>query len=169
MNFDRLNKFLKDGKVVLGGQTNRGELYISLSVIENIPENASLMNDEIFGPILPILEFNNVSGTIDLINKKTKPLTLYIFSRDKRFQQRIISETSSGGVCINDTVVHITAPNLPFGGVGNSGFGRYHGKAGFDTFSNPKSVFRQTMLFDIPKRFPPADERGLKILRYLLK
>lgn len=168
-HFDRLSKLLKEGKVVLGGQTNREELYISPSVIENIPENAGLMNEEIFGPILPILEFNNVSGAIDLINKNPKPLALYIFSQDKGFQQRIISETSSGGVCINDTIVHITAPNLPFGGVGNSGFGRYHGKAGFDTFSNPKSVFRQTMLFDIPKRFPPADELGFKILRYLLK
>lgn len=168
-HFDRLNKLLKDGNVVLGGQTNREELYISPSVIENIPENANLMNEEIFGPILPVLEFNNVSGAIDFINKKPKPLALYIFSRDKGFQQRIISETSSGGVCINDTIVHLTAPNLPFGGVGNSGFGRYHGKAGFDTFSNPKSVFRQTMLFDMPKRFPPADELGFKILRYLLK
>ena len=168
-HFDRLSKLLKDGKVVLGGQTNREELYISPSVIEDIPDNASLMNEEIFGPILPVLEFNNVSGAIDLINKKPKPLALYIFSRDKGFQQRIISETSSGSVCINDTIVHLTVPNLPFGGVGKSGFGRYHGKAGFDTFSNPKSVFRQTMLFDIPKRFPPADELGLKILRYLLK
>jgi len=168
-HFNRLSKLLKDGKVVLGGQTSREELYISPTVIENIPENASLMSEEIFGPILPILEFNNVSGAIDLINKKPKPLALYIFSRDKGFQQRIISETSSGSVCINDTIVHLTVPNLPFGGVGKSGFGRYHGKAGFDTFSNPKSVFRQTMLFDIPKRFPPADELGLKILRYLLK
>ena len=168
-HFDRLSKLLKDGNVVLGGQTNRKELYISPSIIENIPEDASLMNEEIFGPILPILEFNNVSEAIDLINKKPKPLALYIFSRDKEFQQRIISETSSGGVCINDTIVHLAVPNLPFGGVGKSGFGRYHGKAGFDTFSNPKSVFRQTMLFDIPKRFPPADKLGLKILRYLLK
>ena len=168
-HFDRLSRLSKDGKVIIGGQTDREGLYISPSVIENVPENASLMNEEIFGPILPILEFNNVSEAIDLINKKPKPLALYIFSRDKGFQQRIISETSSGGVCINDTIVHLTAPNLPFGGVGNSGFGRYHGKAGFDTFSNPKSVFRQTMLFDIPKRFPPADELGFKILRYLLK
>jgi acyl-CoA reductase-like NAD-dependent aldehyde dehydrogenase len=168
-HFDRLSKLLKDGKVILGGRTNRQELYISPTLIENIPEDARLMNEEIFGPILPILEFNNLSEAIDLINKKPKPLALYIFSRDKGFQQRVISETSSGGVCINDVIIHLTAANLPFGGVGNSGFGRYHGKAGFDTFSNPKSVLRQTMLFDIPKRFPPSDERGLKMLRYLLK
>ena len=127
------------------------------------------MNEEIFGPILPILEFNDVSEAITLINSKPKPLALYVFSSDKGFQQRIIYETSSGGVCINDTIVHLSTSNLPFGGVGKSGFGRYHGKAGFDTFSNPRSVMHQTLLFDIPKRFPPADELGLKILRYLLK
>jgi len=169
LHFDRLSRLLKDGKIILGGQTDREGLHISPTLIENIPEDANLMNEEIFGPILPILEFNNVSEAIDLINKKPKPLALYIFSRNKGFQQRIISETSSGGACINDTIVHLTAPNLPFGGVGNSGFGRYHGKAGFDTFSNPKSVFRQTMLFDVPKRFPPADELGFKMLRYFLK
>ncbi len=168
-HFDRLSKLLKDGKVVLGGETNREELYISPSVLEDVPKNASLMNEEIFGPILPVLEFNNLSQAIDFINRKPKPLVLYIFSRDKRFQQKIISDTSSGAVCINDTIVQLSAPNLPFGGVGDSGFGRYHGKAGFDTFSNPKSVFRQTMLFDIPKRFPPVDDLGYKILRFLLK
>lgn len=168
-HFDRLSKLLEDGKAVIGGKTNREELYISPSVLEDVPENTNLMNEEIFGPILPVLEFNNVDEAIDLINKKPKPLALYIFSRDKGFQQRIISQTSSGAVCINDTVIQLSASNLPFGGVGNSGFGRYNGKAGFDTFSNPKSVFRQTMLFDIPKRFPPADELGYKILRYLLK
>ena len=155
--------------MVLGGQTDRERLYISPTLIENIPEDANLMNEEIFGPILPILEFNSVSEAINLINKKPKPLALYVFSRDKGFQQRIISETSSGGVCINDVVVHLTASNLPFGGVGSSGFGRYHGKAGFDTFSNLKSVLRQTMLFDVPNRFPPTGELGFKVLRYLLK
>ena len=169
LHFDRLSRLLKDGKVILGGETNREDLYISPTVIDSVPDDAGLMNEEIFGPVLPILEFDDVSEAINLINRKPKPLALYVFSRDKRFQQKIISGTSSGGVCINDTIVHLTASNLPFGGVGNSGFGRYHGKAGFDTFSNPRSVLRQTMLFDIPKRFPPTDELGFKILRYLLK
>ena len=168
-HFDHLNEFLKEGEIILGGQTDRAGLYIGPTLIENVPENASIMNEEIFGPILPILEFNDVSEAITLINSKPKPLALYVFSSDKGFQQRIIYETSSGGVCINDTIVHLSTSNLPFGGVGKSGFGRYHGKAGFDTFSNPRSVMHQTLLFDIPKRFPPADELGLKILRYLLK
>ncbi|UCG56476.1 MAG: aldehyde dehydrogenase [Phycisphaerales bacterium] len=168
-HFDRLTGLLQDGNVILGGQTNREDLYISPTVIDSVSDDADLMNEEIFGPILPILEFGDVSEAIDLINRRPKPLALYVFSRDKGFQQEVISKTSSGGVCINDTLVHLAVSNLPFGGVGNSGFGRYHGKAGFDTFSNPKSVLRQTMLFDIPKRFPPADELGFKILRYLLK
>ncbi len=168
-HFDRLNEFLEEGEVIFGGKTNREKLFVSPTLIEKIPVNAKIMNEEIFGPILPILEFNQCSEAIDFINKKPKPLALYIFSRDKRFQERIISETSSGGICINDTIVHLTAANLPFGGVGNSGFGKYHGKAGFDTFSNQKSILRQTLLFDMPKRFPPADEVNLKTIRKVLK
>jgi len=168
-HFDRLTRLLTDGEIILGGQTDREGLYIAPTLMESVSENTALMNDEIFGPILPIRQFNDVSEAVDFINKKPKPLALYIFSADSVFQQHIISETSSGGVCINDTIVHLAASNLPFGGVGGSGFGRYHGKAGFDTFSNPKSVFRQTMLFDIPKRFPPADKLGFKVFRRLLK
>jgi len=168
-HFDRLTRLLRDGEIIFGGQTDREGLYISPTLIEHVPEDAALMNDEVFGPILPIVEFDGVSEAVNFINNKPKPLALYIFSGDRAFQNRIISETSSGGVCINDTIVHLGAPDLPFGGVGNSGFGRYHGKAGFETFSNPKSVFRQTMLFDLPKRFPPADELGFKLFRRLLK
>ena len=168
-HFDRLNELLKEGEVIFGGITNREKLYISPTLIEEIPEKTRIMNEEIFGPLLPILEFGRLSEAVDFINRRPKPLALYIFSRNKEFQQRIISETSSGGVCINDTIVHLTAPNLPFGGVGNSGFGKYHGKAGFDAFSNQKSVLRQTSLFDMPKRFPPTKEKDLKILRAILK
>ena len=127
------------------------------------------MKEEIFGPQLPILEYYQVSEAVDFINKRPKPLALYVFSRNKDFQQKIISETSSGGVCINDTIVQLTASRLPFGGVGHSGFGKYHGKTGFDTFSNQKSVLRQTLLFDIPRRFPPHDETNLKVLGTSLK
>jgi len=168
-HFDRLNEFLKEGEVIFGGKTNREIPYISPTLIEEIPEDAKIMKEEIFGPLLPILEFGRVSEAVDFINKRPKPLALYVFSRDKDFQRKIFSETSSGGICINDTIVHLTSPNLPFGGVGNSGFGKYHGKAGFDAFSNQKSVLRQTLLFDMPKRFPPTKEKDMKILRAILK
>ena len=168
-HFSRLDELLKEGEVIFGGKTNRERLYISPTLIEEIPEDAKIMKEEIFGPLLPVLEFGHVSEAVDFVNGRPKPLTLYVFSRNKDFQRKIISETSSGGVCINDTIVHLTAPRLPFGGVGNSGFGKYHGKAGFDTFSNQKSVLRQTLLFDIPMRFPPTDEKRLRILRTILK
>jgi aldehyde dehydrogenase (NAD+) len=168
-HFDRLSNLLQDGDVIMGGQMNRESLHIEPTLIDNVPAESPLMTEEIFGPILPVLEFSEVSEVIDLVNGKAKPLALYIFSGNRGFQQAIISGTSSGAVCINDTVVHLTALTLPFGGVGGSGFGRCHGKAGFDTFSNPKSVFSQTTLFDIPKRFPPSDKFGLRLLRCLLR
>lgn len=168
-HFDRLSELLADGQVIFGGETNREKLYISPTVMCEIPEDAEIMKDEIFGPILPVLTFGDVSEAVDFVNGRPKPLALYVFSRDKDLQQKVISETSSGGVCINDTVVQLSSPHLPFGGVGASGFGKYHGKAGFDTFSNQKGVLRQTLLFDIPRRFPPHDEKALKLLRSVLK
>lgn len=168
-HFDRLMALLSEGKVIYGGKTDRDALYISPTLIQDLPEQARIMDEEIFGPILPILEFTVLAQAIDLINQRPKPLALYIFARDRQTQQRIIAQTSSGGVCVNDTIVHLSVSNLPFGGVGASGFGRYHGKSGFDTFSNAKSVLYQTTLFDIPQRFPPARPSDLKILRRLLK
>jgi acyl-CoA reductase-like NAD-dependent aldehyde dehydrogenase len=168
-HFDRLRKLLTEGELIIGGQVDREDLFIAPALMENVPRDSVLMNEEIFGPMLPLVEFANVSEAIDLINRRAKPLVLYIFSGDRDFQREIVSLTSSGGVCLNDTVVHLSALNLPFGGVGGSGFGRCQGKAGFDTFSNPKSVFRQTTLFDIPKRFPPSDKLGFRLLRFLLR
>jgi acyl-CoA reductase-like NAD-dependent aldehyde dehydrogenase len=168
-HFDRLSELLAEGEVVVGGETNREELYIYPTLITDVSEEEQVMKDEIFGPILPVLEFGDVSEAVDFVNRRPKPLALYVFSRDRNFQQKVISETSSGGVCINDTVVHLSSPKLPFGGVGNSGFGKYHGKAGFDTFSNQKGVLHQTLLFDVPRRFPPTDERNLRIFRSILK
>jgi len=168
-HFERLSALLSDGKLVYGGKTEREALYISPTLMEDVPAEAPLMQEEIFGPILPILEFEDLSQAIELINQRPKPLALYIFSSDRQTQQRIIAQTSSGGVCVNDTIIHLSVSSLPFGGVGASGFGRYHGKAGFETFSNTKSVLYQTTLFDIPQRFPPARPSDLKLLRRLLK
>ncbi len=168
-HFDRLCELLGQGEVVFGGKTDRERLYISPTLIDKVPEDAKVMKEEIFGPLLPVVEFGHVSEAVDFVNKRPKPLALYVFSRGKDFQRKIISETSSGGVCLNDTIAHLTTPRLPFGGVGNSGFGKYHGKAGFDTFSNQKSVLRQTLLFDVPMRFPPTDDKSLKRLRTILR
>jgi len=165
--FDRLSELLSEGQVILGGQTSRADLYIAPTLIENVPEDGRLMGEEIFGPLLPILEYEDLSAALDFINQRPRPLALYVFSRSRQLQEKVIAATSSGGVCINDTIVHLSASSLPFGGVGQSGFGRYHGRAGFDTFSNRKSILRQTLLFDVPKRFPPNDDKDLRLFRWL--
>jgi aldehyde dehydrogenase (NAD+) len=158
----------KDVKVIFGGETNRATNFISPTIVEGT-EGKQIMMEEIFGPILPIISYTDLNEAIEFINKRAKPLALYIFSESEGFQKSVLFKTSSGGVCINDTMLHIVNDNLPFGGVGNSGFGRYHGKASFDTFSNAKSVFKNTTLFDIPKRFPPFDKRTLKFMKWIFK
>ena len=168
-HFDRVTGLLNEGELLYGGERDRETLYVAPTLMQHCPEDARISNEEIFGPILPIVEFDEVSEAIAAVNQKPKPLALYIFSQDKSFQQEIVTQTSSGAVCINDANVHLSRADLPFGGVGNSGHGRYHGKAGFETFSNKKSIFRQTSLFDIPKRYPPSDAVGLRMIRKLIK
>lgn len=153
--FDRLAGFLKDGEIVAGGQTNREERYIAPTVLDQVSWDAAVMEDEIFGPILPILEYSNLDEAITKINERPKPLALYIFSKNEAKQDKVLRETSSGGVCINDTVMQVGVSELPFGGVGNSGIGSYHGKASFDTFSHQKSVLKKSFLMDLKWRYAP--------------
>jgi acyl-CoA reductase-like NAD-dependent aldehyde dehydrogenase len=168
-HFDRLSAYLNEGDVVFGGKTDSEELYISPTLIENVPIKAKVMREEIFGPIIPIVEYSKISEVISFVNSLPKPLTMYIFSNDKKIQQKIIRETSSGGVCINDTMIQLYPKELPFGGVGDSGFGRYHGKTSFESFSNKRSIMRQSVLFDLKSRYPPFNEKILKIVKKVLK
>jgi acyl-CoA reductase-like NAD-dependent aldehyde dehydrogenase len=154
-HFNRLAEFLKDGKIVIGGETNAEEKYIAPTVIDGVSWDAPVMQEEIFGPILPVLEYSDLDEAIALINSRPKPLALYLFSRDKQKQKRVLRDTSSGGVCINDTVMQGALTSLPFGGVGNSGIGSYHGKASFDTFSHYKSVLNKGLWFDLEWRYAP--------------
>lgn len=154
-HFQRLTEFLKDGEIVVGGETNPGERYIAPTVIDGIDWDAAVMQEEIFGPILPVLEYSDLTEAIAQIEARPKPLALYFFSQDKQKQERILRETSSGGVCFNDTVMQFGVTSLPFGGVGDSGIGSYHGKASFDTFSHYKSVLNKGFLFDLKWRYAP--------------
>ncbi|WP_353932076.1 aldehyde dehydrogenase [Okeanomitos corallinicola TIOX110] len=154
-HFDRLTKFLNCGEIIAGGETNSETFYIAPTLLDNVSFTDAVMEEEIFGPILPIIEYTDIEEAINLINSKPKPLALYIFSDDKNLQQKILQETSSGGVCINDTIMQVGISSLPFGGVGDSGIGSYHGKAGFDTFSHDKSVLKNTFLFDLNWRYAP--------------
>ncbi len=153
--FKRLNDLLKDGKIVIGGETKPEERYISPTVIDGVSWDSPIMQEEIFGPILPVLEYENLDEAIALVNSRPKPLSLYFFSRNKQKQKQILRETSSGNVCINDTAMQFGVPSLPFGGVGNSGIGSYHGKASFDTFSHYKSVLNKGLWFDLNIRYAP--------------
>ena len=126
------------------------------------------MQEEIFGPILPILEFENLDEVISTINKKPKPLALYYFSNDKDKQKKIINSISFGGGCINDTIVHLATSQMPFGGVGDSGIGSYHGKSSFDTFSHKKAILKRSNLFDIPLRYPPY-RNNLNLLKKIMR
>ena len=157
--FDRLQKLLSEVEIVLGGETDADELYISPTLINDPAVDSPLMEEEIFGPILPILEYGNLSSAIALINSRSKPLALYIFSKDKNVQQQILMNTSSGGVCINDTVMQVGVNELPFGGVGDSGIGSYHGKASFDTFSHQKSVLEMPFSSDLNWRYAPYADK----------
>jgi acyl-CoA reductase-like NAD-dependent aldehyde dehydrogenase len=176
-HFSRLSEYLKEGDIILGGDTDPEALYIEPTLIEagwaSSPDNLStdgrIMQEEIFGPILPVIEYSEISEAIAFVNDRPKPLAVYIFSNNKKTQRRVIRETTSGGVCINDTVIHVFPTELPFGGVGDSGFGRYHGKATFESFSNKRSIMKQTTLFDLKTRYPAPTETRLKIIRKFLK
>lgn len=167
-HFNRLASFLDDGKIVEGGVTDRDELYIAPTVIEEINWENDVMQDEIFGPILPVLTYSDFDEVIETVNTHSKPLALYIFSTDSKIQDRILNETSFGGGCVNDVIKHLGTPNLPFGGVGDSGMGSYHGKSSFDTFSHSKSILKNNFTMDIPVIYPPYKGK-LRILKKLLK
>lgn len=157
--FDRLSGLLGEGNILAGGETIPGDRYIAPTIIDNVPLDAPIMQDEIFGPILPIIEYENLEDALAIINNKPKPLALYIFSRNKDTQEKILYGTSSGGVCINDTVMQVGVNQLPFGGVGDSGIGSYHGVASFDTFSHHKSVLKRSFFLDFDWRYAPYAEK----------
>ncbi|MEI6064480.1 MAG: aldehyde dehydrogenase, partial [Pseudanabaena sp. ELA748] len=134
--FDRLVTLLNEGKILIGGQHDRGDRFIAPTLIDEVSPNSKIMGDEIFGPILPILEYDQIAEAIAFVNAQPKPLALYLFSSNKQNQAQILKEISFGGGCLNDIIMHLGNPELPFGGVGNSGMGAYHGKASFDTFTH---------------------------------
>ncbi|GGC86624.1 aldehyde dehydrogenase [Thalassobacillus devorans] len=167
-HFDRLTDFLDNGQIFTGGRTDRERLIIEPTIIDNISWTDPVMEEEIFGPILPVLTFENLTEAVDNLQDKEKPLALYYFGQKEK-QQKFVTETLSfGGGCINDTLYHIANPHLPFGGVGSSGMGAYHGKASFETFSHQKSMTKQTTKFDYSIRYP-GSKIGLKIIKKLLK
>jgi aldehyde dehydrogenase (NAD+) len=167
-HFQQLVKFLKDGEIIIGGEINPIEHYISPTLLDRVSLESPIMQEEIFGPILPVITYDDIGEAIAIINERPKPLALYLFSRNKNLQKQVLQETSSGSVCINDTVMQFAVPALPFGGVGNSGIGKYHGKASFDTFSHYKSVLNRALIPDVRLRYAPYSQGKLQLLKRIL-
>ena len=169
--FQRLQGLLEGarnrGQLIAGGQSDPARRRIAPSLIRVDSLDDPLMQEELFGPLLPVLAVEHLDQAINLINQRPKPLALYLFSKQQHAQQRILERTSSGGVCFNDVVMQVGVPDLPFGGVGPSGMGTYHGEAGFRTFSHQRSVLRRPFRLDAPLRYPPYGNT-LPLVRRLL-
>jgi aldehyde dehydrogenase (NAD+) len=154
-HFTRLAGMLAGQKILAGGNTDPSERYIAPTLIDEPSPDSAVMKDEIFGPIMPVLSYDTLDDAIRAVNSRPKPLALYVFSRGRGTVQRVLSETSSGGAAVNETLSHMTTSHLPFGGVGESGMGSYHGRASFDCFSHRKSVLDKPEWFDFWLRYPP--------------
>ncbi|MBD2107643.1 aldehyde dehydrogenase family protein [Nodosilinea sp. FACHB-13] len=150
--FDRLVGLLNQGNILAGGQHDRSDRYIAPTLIDGIGWDASIMQEEIFGPILPILTYKDLGDAIAAVNQRPKPLALYVFTRDRQVQERVLDRTTAGSVCINDVILQIAIWDLPFGGVGSSGVGSYHGQHSFNTFSHLKSVLKKPFWMDMDWR-----------------
>lgn len=171
-HFRRLTQLMDEDKVsdkiVLGGQRNEEKLKISPTILLDVPEDSQIMKEEIFGPLLPILTVDSVEDSFDMINSRSKPLAAYFFTNNEELKKEFVRNVSTGGMLINDTILHLTVDTLPFGGVGESGMGSYHGKFSFDAFSHKKAVLYRALVGDSSTRFPPYTPQKLRILKALM-
>ena len=168
-NFNRLKQLIPTDKIYHGGGTNKENRLIQPTILHNINFEDSIMKNEIFGPILPVISFENLENVISKIKESEKPLSLYIYSKNKKIIKKIIKEISFGGGSINESLVHLSNPNLPFGGVGASGIGSYHSKAGFDTFTHYKSILHKTSWIEPNIKYTPFTKIKIKILKFILE
>lgn len=166
---ERLIKLIDNNKVVFGGSYDLEELYIEPTIMEEITWDHRIMEEEIFGPILPIIDYDNLNEAIKRINSKSKPLALYLFTENREVEKIVLESISFGGGCINDTITHLASPHLPFGGVGNSGIGSYHGLKSFETFSHMKSVLKKSSRISLKFIFPPYTKEKVELLRKFMK
>jgi aldehyde dehydrogenase (NAD+) len=166
-HLDRLTALLANQKILVGGQADLSDKYLAPTVVDEVEWDNPLMAAEIFGPILPILTYDSLDEVIAEINQRPKPLALYIFTTDRAIQNKIVESTSSGGVVINEVIMQANLPSLPFGGVGASGMGKYHGRASFDTFSHTRSYLKRSTLIDIDVRSAPYTAMKLRLIKWL--
>lgn len=164
-NFDRILNLIDNKKIIFGGEFDKASLKIEPTVLKVDDIDEKIMQEEIFGPILPIITYKNKNEIFDIIGKNKNPLALYFFTKDSMFEKEVIEKISFGGGCINDTIIHCTSEGLPFGGIGKSGIGNYHGKASFDAFSHKKSVVKSKKIMDISLKYPPFNKSKFKLIK----
>jgi aldehyde dehydrogenase (NAD+) len=162
---ERVSKLMEGQEVAFGGKSDAERCSIEPTVLRNVSPDAAIMQEEIFGPVLPVLKVKNVDEAIAFVRKRDKPLALYLFSKDPDAEKKVLEETSSGGVCLNGTILHIGNPAMPFGGVGESGTGAYHGKHSFETFSHRKAVLKRSFRLDLKLMYPPYTARKTGLVK----
>ena len=159
---------LKGQSILYGGIRNKNELFFGPTIVDNPKINSLLIKEEIFGPILPILSYNNLEDLDSVLSLLKNPLAFYVFSNNEKFIAQLIKDYSFGGAVINDSLIHFTNQKLPFGGIGNSGIGSYHAEHSFKLFSHKKSIVKRPFWFDLPQRYPPYP-KSLGIIKRILK
>ena len=164
-NFDRILNLIEGKRLICGGKYDDDSLKIEPTILEVSSMDEKIMQEEIFGPIIPIIIYKNKSEIFEIIDKNKNPLALYLFTDNNSFEKEIIEKVSFGGGCVNDTIIHCTSDGLPFGGIGRSGLGNYHGKASFDAFSHKKSVVKSKKFADISMKYPPFNEKKLNLIK----
>lgn len=168
-HYDRVMGLIDPAKVVLGGQGDPETLRIQPTIMDGVTAEDAVMQEEIFGPVLPVIAYDSLDEAVDFICSREHPLALYLFSEDKRTQERFLKSVAFGGGCINDTIIHLATSRMGFGGVGNSGMGSYHGRKSFDTFSHEKSIVDKSTWMDLPVRYMPYSPIKDKLLRMFLR
>ena len=168
-HFDRVFGLIDPAKVVVGGKSNRETLQIEPTVMDNVTWDDAVMQEEIFGPVMPILIYDSIDQVIELVNGRDKPLALYIFAKDKKVIRKVTGRCAYGGGCVNDVVIHLATSNMGFGGVGESGMGSYHGRTGFDAFTHYKSIVDKKTWLDLPMRYQPYSKLYDKMIHLCLK
>ena len=167
-HFDRLKSLMTGGKVIIGGETNGDSRYVAPTVLADVDMSSALMNEEIFGPLLPVISITSTKQAIDFITARPHPLALYVFAENKSVVKEVLAKTTAGGVTVNGTLMHLTSPHLPFGGIGESGMGGYHGKSGVRLFQHMKPVLSRGTKLDPSLAYPPYTDKKAKLFRKLL-
>ena len=168
-HYNRVKGLIQGESIALGGTFDDERRFIAPTLLDDVSPDAPIMQQEIFGPVLPMLCFDTLSEVISFVNSRPKPLAFYLFTADKAAERRLLDSCSFGGGCVNDTIIHLASSALPFGGVGESGMGSYHGKKSFDTFTHERSVVHKSTKIDLPMRYFPYSKKKLRIIKMFMK